>query len=240
MVTVEIVFILLGGVVIGGVGSYLIIRFLRPNTNNIQKDSFAGRNPEIKTTQQRFEVEKARREYKSIKLEKELHTDALTRVFQAESNGRITKRERELLSTKYRDQIKKLDEKLNDSELIMEANELENLREELLNLFKTKVSQIERRLDELRSRLDQVKGLSRAPVIEPVMEMGNEDVKEIVKEVTSKPAVVVAVEQSKVQTTKPQVVEVSDVPVADEKVKAIKNEVLDALTRLEQMDMEEE
>jgi hypothetical protein len=36
----------------------------------------------------------------------------------------------------------------------------------------------------------------------------------------------------------PQKVEVTDVPVADERVKAIRNEVLEALARLEQMDIE--
>jgi len=244
MPTVEIISLLLGGIGIGGITAFLLTRVLPHSTWKTKGTPEVGTTglPEMKTILEKFEVERARGEYKAVRLEKELHAEMLTRVYQAEVDRRITRRERELLSNKYREQIRKLDEKLQDSELIMEANELANLREEMLNLFKTKIAQMERRLGELISKLEQVKGPLR--VVVPPVVLPKESVRtpaieppraeETRKEIDASPVIM---EKSDTNPP-PQKVEVTDVPVADERVKAIRNEVLEALARLEQMDIE--
>jgi hypothetical protein len=248
MPTVEIITLLFGGIGIGGVTAFLLTKVIPLSSNKTNKLRDAGQIPpipEMKTVLEKFEVERARREYKALRLEKELHADMLTRVYQAEADKRITKRERELLSTKYREQIRNLDEKLNDSELIMEANELANLREEMLNLFRTKIAQMERRLGELMSKLDQVKGPLRVPVppLAPPKERVRTPAVEVStaeeehKEITSAPVIMEKSEQVAVQPPE-QKISAPDAPVADERVKAIRNEVLEALARLEQMDVE--
>ena len=244
MPTVEIITLLLGGIGIGGTTAFLLTRVLTRSTQKMKSTGEVGPAalPEMKTILENFEVERARSEYKALRLEKELHADMLTRVYQAEVDKRITRRERELLSTKYREQIRNLDEKLQDSELIMEANELANLREEMLNLFKTKIAQMERRLGELMSKLEQVKGPLRVPIppLEPPKErvrtpaVESPKAEEMRKEIAGAP---VSIEKSE-PNPPPQNVDVLDVPAADERVKAIKNEVLEALARLEQMDVE--
>ena len=67
-----------------------------------------------------------------------------------------------MLSERYREQIKSLDKNLQDSELILEASELENLHEELTNLFSQKLNQVERRLNELTVKLDSVKSFNKS------------------------------------------------------------------------------
>lgn len=155
------------------------------------------------------ELERARRELKTMLLEKELLAGALTRVYEAEAQNKITREEREQLSRKYRDQLKAIEEKLGDTELLIEVGGLENLREELVSLFERKIEQIDSRLQQVRARLEEVRPISKAP-----------------------PPVEVEVKERK----KAKAEEVS----VDGRVKALREEVLQALARLEQMDIEGE
>ena len=78
-----------------------------------------------------------------------------------------------MLSERYRDQIKSLDKNLQDSELILEASELENLHDELTNLFSQKLNQVERRLNELTVKLDSVKSFNKPEVPSAVKDIPN-------------------------------------------------------------------
>ena len=109
--------------------------------------------------------------------------------------------------------MKNVEGKLGDVELLIEVSELENLRTELVGLFERKIEQIESRLGEARIRLDQIRGDEIPAVKVPIIEK---------------------VEDKKVEKRKPKTAEAQ----VDEKVKAIRNEVLEALARLEQMDIE--
>ena len=159
------------------------------------------------------ELERAKRELKTLLLEKELVTGAITRLYEAEAAGKIGREDRERLSAKYKEQLREIEAKLNDLNLIIEVGELENLKQELLNLFEKKIAQIEDRLKEARAQLEALKGL-RQPATEE-----------------AKPKV--TVEEKKVERKKkPHESE------AESKIKEIRDEVLDALARLEQIDLE--
>jgi|TARA_B110000263_G_C15305448_1_gene510114 nucleotidyltransferase/DNA polymerase involved in DNA repair len=252
MSTLEIIIALFGGIIAGTTFSILVSKYLKPEFPGSAIASKPTKSiPEIG---KKFEVEQARLRYKTLKLEKELHTDALGRVFQAEGDGRITKKERDLLSDRYREQIRTLDNSLQDSELILEASELENLHEELTNLFSQKLNQVERRLNELTTKLETVKTFTK-PDMPPVMNGIPEKTskpKETTVEIPKKMKVpqkitnapVTSIEDNddekqitgeKIKTNK----DPKDTPSADDKVNEIRDEVLEALNRLEQMDVEE-
>jgi len=156
------------------------------------------------------ELEKARKELNAILLEKELLSSALTRIYEAEVQKKITKAEREQLSQKYREQLKALEEKLGNMELLIEVGELENLRDELINLFEQKIGQIESRLNQSKAKLEEV----MSPALKPTM-------------------------PTKMETTKEKPKVKSEEVKVDDKVKALREEVLQALDRLEQIDIEE-
>ncbi|MGQ9718263.1 MAG: hypothetical protein ACUVWK_00175 [Nitrososphaerales archaeon] len=158
---------------------------------------------------QATELEKARKELNALLLEKELLSGALTRVYEAEVQKKITKEEREQLSSKYREQLKMVEEKLGNAELLIEVGEMENLRNELLGLFERKIGQIESRLNRAKARLEEV----RAPIPKSLTPVRAEQREEKPKAKT---------EEAKVE----------------DKVKALRDEVLQALDRLEQMDIE--
>ena len=158
------------------------------------------------------EMERAKRELKTLLLEKELVTGAITRLYEAESTGKIGREDRERLSAKYREQLREIEAKLTGLNLVIEVGELENLRQELPALFERKIAQIEDRLKEARAQLEVLRGLPQ-PIEEPKPKVGAEEKK---------------VECKKKPTESE----------AESKIKEIREEVLDALARLEQIDLE--
>lgn len=198
-----------------GLGAVLVFALTRSGSKTGARGESASKQVMAsERTIHREELDKGRSDYKTLRLEKELFAGALTRVYEAEAKGKISKAEREILSAKYRDQIKAIDAKIADTELLVEVGELESLRNELVNLLETKISQINRRLDEAKTRLEQIRG---PPTI-------------IIEDKPSQEQV----EEKKGEKPKP----VKKEPAVDEKVRDIRNEVLEALARLEQMDVE--
>jgi uncharacterized membrane protein len=157
------------------------------------------------------EVEGARREMRLLKMEKEYLSGALTRVYEAEVQGKITKDEMQFLSQKYRGDLQGLDEKLSKSQAIVEVADLENAREELLSLVNNKVAQIDARLKELK-----VKVGVELPPLEKALEPLKEERKEKAAEAKRERA-----------------------PVMDEKLKKVVDDISEAMAKLEQMDLEQ-
>ncbi|HEY4673345.1 MAG TPA: hypothetical protein VIH03_04190 [Nitrososphaerales archaeon] len=208
MEAMDVLIGLVPGVIIGAVLVFAM-RYSKKSEASAKTVPMVGR------TILREELDKGKSDYKALKLEKEILAGALTRVFEAESKGKITKAEREMMTTKYREQIKQVDTKIADLEVIVEVGELENLRSDLVNMLETKVSQIERRLNDARNRLEQIRGSAQTIIQEG-----------------EKPATEQS-EERKADKKAPK-----KEPAVDDKVKDIRNEVLEALARLEQMDIE--
>src|SRR2546428_2972150 len=90
---------------------------------------------------------------RTIVLERDLLSSALMKLYEAETEGRITREEREMITKRYTAQIKSFESKLKDVELVVEVGELERLRDDLLSLFRDKVQNIEARLEQAKERL---------------------------------------------------------------------------------------
>ena len=159
------------------------------------------------------DLEKSRREMRTIMVERDLLSSALMKLYEAETDGRITKDEREMISKRYSEQIKDLQSKLKDVELVVEVGELENLRNELVSLFEQKIQNIETRLDFAKQRLGVVP----------------EGIK---KEAAPRTDRVTDLERAVERRAKPELSE------SERRVKEIRDEVMEALTRLEQIDIE--
>jgi hypothetical protein len=160
------------------------------------------------------DLEKSRREMRTIMVERDLLSSAMMKLYEAESEGRITREEREMISKRYSEQIKDLQSKLKDVELFVEVGELEGLRNELVTLFDEKVRNIETRLDAARQRL----GVQAPEVVKkeapPKVEKGTD------------------LEKAVERRSKPEM------SASEKRVKEIRDEVMEALTRLEQIDIE--
>lgn len=166
-------------------------------------------------------LEKSRREMRALMVERDLLSSALMKVYEAETDGRISKEEREMIAKKYSDQVKELQSKLKDVELVVEVGELEALREELVTMFQDKIQNLELRLDQARERLDAIAPQLQATVPVPVR-------KEVAPKI-EKPAELERVVEKK---AKPELSE------SEKRVRELRNEIMGALTSLERVDVE--
>jgi hypothetical protein len=182
------------------------------------------------------DLEKSRREMRTLLLERDLLSAALTKVYEAENEGKITREEREMIAKRYSSQIRDMESKLSDKELIVEVGELEGLRDELLTLFREKIQNIESRLDQAKERLPSA-SQQRASEMEAPAIAGARS-----KSATSVAATVSA--QSSQSEDLERAVERKaprrDDTEGERRVKAIRDEVMEALERLEQIDSRKE
>jgi hypothetical protein len=202
------------GIIIGAVIGAFILYIIIGRSKDYSVERTKERNSDIFESKRIVtgnEIERARKDLNAILLEKDLIGSALTRVYEAEVDGRINRQEREELSERYKNRLKEVEENLGDIEITIEVGELERLREELVNLFERKLQQIDSRLQDARIKLDKIK-----PHIKLI------EKPEIVEKKPKQKKAKYRTEESEV----------------DVKVKALREEVLEALARLEQMDIE--
>jgi hypothetical protein len=231
--------IAIGGVVGAATGALVVYLRMRSSKAVVERKSSSvgssiGRTAPIRSVASRrvdrTEIEKARRELNAILLEKDLISSALTRVYEAEVERRITKSEREELAARYKKRLKEVDDRLGNAEVTIEVGELERLREELMGLFDGKMRQIEDRLHEAHTKLDRIKGPVQVQ-LQPVEDLEEVEV-EVEKEGRSDQ------KEQKPLPKRSRSVNRSERAEVDDKVKELREEVLEALARLEQMDIE--
>ena len=205
-----------GGLV--GVGASYYVFYSKPKPAKALTRDEGGR---LKTaTFSLAELERSRREMRTIVLERDLLSSALMKLYEAETEGRITKEEREMITKRYTTQIKSFESKLKDVELVVEVGELERLRDDLMSLFRDKVQNIEARLEQAKERLapSAAPELARTREAQARRVERADDLEKVIERKTARP-------------------EVSE---ADRRVKAIRDEVMEALTKLEQIDLEKQ
>jgi hypothetical protein len=180
------------------------------------------------------DLEASRKEMRTLLLERDLLSAALTKVYEAENEGKITREEREMIAKRYSSQIRDMESKLRDKELVVEVGELESLREELVTLFREKIQNIESRLDQAKERL-------------PTMAQQQEEEAKSEASMTSgarKSAASAVTTQSAQGESLERVVERKapkrDDTEGERRVRAIRDEVMEALERLEQIDSRKE
>ncbi|HLQ07049.1 MAG TPA: hypothetical protein VK126_04780 [Nitrososphaerales archaeon] len=202
------------GLGLGGVVSYFVFYSRAKPTKVV-----AAARPEpgtraMATTFDKADLDRSRREMRTIMVERDLLSSAMMKLYEAETEGRITREEREMISKRYSDQIKDLQSKLKDVELVVEVGELEGLRNDLVSLFEGRIQNIEARLDVARQRLG-----AAAP--EPAK-----------KETASRVEREVELEKVIEKRARPEMTE------AERRRKEIMNDVMGELARLEQIDIE--
>jgi hypothetical protein len=204
-----------GGVAVG-VGASYVLFSSRPkkDVKVVSRDTSGNLVTENVTL---GDLANSRREMRALMLERDLLSSALMKVYEAENEGRITREEREMIARKYSEQIKSLQGKLKDVELVVEVGELEKLREELVTMFKEKISNIE-------LRLERAKELMGPPP--PELEKKEAAAKAEKREKADD------LEKAVEKRARPEMTE------SERRVKEIRDEVMEALTKLEQIDLE--
>ncbi len=205
------------------------------------------------------ELEKSRRELRTLLVEKELVSAALTRLYEAEAAKEITKSEREILGGKYVVELKALDAKISKVDAFIQIGDLETLRNQLLQLVEQKIDAIEKRIESTRKLAE--------PLIAEMMERGQftpvvqsttvdetqrgtpvPDISDMLQNEKPEPRINPIAEPPMVTATSlnpialaksaPPAALVERKKPASDKVEELQKEILEALDRLERMDVD--
>jgi len=161
------------------------------------------------------ELENAQKELNTLCIERDIVGYALTTLFEAEAQGKITDRERDRLIPKYKEDMEQLAKSIEEKELVVNLHKLESMQTNLLEMF-------QKRFDEVSSRIKDVKS---------ELGMEGEPTPEIVVEKTGK--------EIEGEEKTPESDSASKILVED-KIREIQEEVMRELEKLKQMEAEGE
>ncbi|MEM2921900.1 MAG: hypothetical protein QXF26_06245 [Candidatus Bathyarchaeia archaeon] len=162
------------------------------------------------------DVKKAEEDLRILSVEKEIVSYALTRLYEAQAEGKITENEKTRLLSKYKEEMDNLEKSISNKQMIVRLHELEVTQADLVKLFQEKFAEITRNIDRIRTEL----GILPKPVPQ-VQEKAEAEPTEKKTEERAPP--------------RPRAPPRSKV---DEKVASIQQEVLKILERLEKQESE--
>jgi len=195
--------------------------FWRKKPRQDVSETAAAPSPKTDHMVDESDAARSREILKVLTLEREIIGTALTTIYESEAQGVITRDERDRLLDKYSSDLKELESRISEHQRIVDIYDLESARKELLRSFREKLSEIDKKLTDVRSGT-----VPRAP---PVSEVKRD-------RVVAPSEVPMPLEQPQVSTTG---TEIRDAKTKTEKkIEAIKEEVLKAMERLEQIESE--
>jgi hypothetical protein len=184
----------------------------------------------VYTSVSKEDVQKAEEDLRILSVEKEIVSYALTRLYEAQAEGKITENDKAKLLGKYKDEMNGLEKQMNDKQMVVRLHELESTQADLVKLFQEKFEEINRNIDNIRTSLQLSPQPSKQP--EPSEEKKETSPKEEEKEATEEN------KEAATEETKEKAPQRPRKSKAEEKVEAIQQEVLKILERLEKQEAE--
>ena len=183
----------------------------------------------------------AKDELRMLDLEREILSDAIRRLYEAQGEGKITEQEREKLAATYTARMASIKESISKDESIVALHDLESMQEDLMKLFSERFGEITTKVEELRTRID-VKPIREIPVRMPTpavdtqMEKaeGEEEEEEAEEELEEG----TAGEEKQKRKRKPPEEKTDQKTEAEKRIETIRSEVEKVLDKLGQMEIE--
>jgi hypothetical protein len=190
------------------------------NTNiaeSIKKEPFPV--PDIlKKTITSSDISRSRDRLRLASLERDIIGDALTKIYEAETRGQINDTEKNQLLQRYKTDLKRVDGEIDTHKRTVDLYELESAKEDLLKSFQEKMLEIDLKISQIRPTVATTsEALPKSP--EPPKTETNPT-----SPVTNPPKERPAKEKPKNK--------------AEERLETIREEVLKAMERLEQIETE--
>lgn len=196
--------------------------FWRKKPRQDASETAAAPSPETDHTVNESEAVRSREILKVLTLEREIIGTALTTIYESEVQGIITRDERDRLLDKYSSDLKELESRISEHQRIVDLFDLESARKELLQSFREKLSEIDGKLVDLRSGT-----IPWPPPVITEVKRGQVAAPSEVPEPSAQPQVSTTGTEIRDAKTK-----------TEKKIEAIKEEVLKAMERLEQIESE--
>jgi hypothetical protein len=164
---------------------------------------------------------KARDRLRIASLERDIIGNALTTIYEAEAKGQLSEPERNQLTQRYKNDLKRVDGEIDTNKKVVDLHELESAKEDLLKSFHEKLMEIDLRINQIKPSLTSLPS--------------GEDIKVKPAPVLSKPETEPSPAQAVQNKEKPKEKPKNK---AEERLEAIREEVLKAMERLEQIETE--
>jgi len=172
----------------------------------------------LKKTITSNDVSRSRDRLRLASLERDIIGDALTKIYEAETRGQINDSEKNQLLQRYKTDLKRVDGEIDIHKRTVDLYELESAKEDLLKSFQEKMLEIDLKISQIRPTVSAISEAAIKPPEPPKTETN----------------------QPPQQTTPPKERPPKEKPKnkAEERLETIREEVLKAMERLEQIETE--
>jgi hypothetical protein len=172
----------------------------------------------LKKTITSNDVTRSRDRLRLASLERDIIGDALTKIYEAETRGQINESEKNNLLQRYKTDLKRVDGEIDTHKKTVDLYELESAKEDLLKSFHEKMLEIDLKISQIKPTVTLTSQLTTQPIETPKPE--------------TSPA--------QPTTTPPKERPPKEKPKnkAEERLETIREEVLKAMERLEQIETE--
>jgi hypothetical protein len=173
----------------------------------------------LKKTVTGTDLSRARDRLRLASLERDIIGDALTKIYEAETRGQINETEKNQLLQRYKTDLKRVDGEINTHKTTVDLYELESAKEDLLKSFHEKMLEIDLKISQIKPTVALTQTEKMLETTTPAK-----------TETAATPA----------QTTPPKERPPREKPKnkAEERLETIREEVLKAMERLEQIETE--
>lgn len=185
------------------------------------------------------EALEARNKLRTLELEREILSDAIRRLYEAQVEGKITEQERDRLAENYKTRMMKVKDAIAKSQSVVVLQELESMQEDLVKLFDDRFDELNMKIEEMRQKVKpeiEEETLEIPVEIEAPMEDDAEEEEDEITEATGTGA-----EPKPLRKRKPKPKPAASgegKTDAEKRVDQIRTEVEKVLERLGQMEVE--
>jgi hypothetical protein len=96
----------------------------------------------------------AKDELRMLDLEREILSDAIRRLYEAQADGKITEEERDKLAESYKSRMMTVKDAISKDESVVALHELETMQQDLMKLFSERFDDLNQKIEELRSKAE--------------------------------------------------------------------------------------
>ena len=164
------------------------------------------------------DVSRSRDRLRLASLERDIIGDALTKIYEAETKGQINDSEKNQLLQRYKTDLKRVDREIDTHKRTVDLYELESAKEDLLKSFHEKMLEIDLKISQIRPTVTTTSEPAAKPSEPPKTETNQ------IPPATNPP-------KERPTKEKPK-------NKAEERLETIREEVLKAMERLEQIETE--
>jgi hypothetical protein len=172
----------------------------------------------LKKTITSNDVSRSRDRLRLASLERDIIGDALTKIYEAETKGQINDTEKNQLLQRYKTDLKRVDGEIDTHKKTVDLYELESAKEDLLKSFQEKMLEIDLKISQIRPTVTTTSETTTKPPEPPKTETSQ-----------TPPTTNLLRERPVKEKAKNK---------AEERLETIREEVLKAMERLEQIETE--